>query len=181
MSDPRYFGTSPWQIKKILSLSHRLKRPDLVCLRNKKSKNLKREAKAFLSQAKKLKIQKTILNSNITLAKRLHYFGVHLPASKIDYIKEAKRAKLFVIVSTHNEEEMKRAQRAGADMITYSPIFPTPNKGVPKGVKSLRKIVCKSKIPVIALGGIVTKRHIHKIKAARAAGFASIRYFVSPL
>ena len=95
----------------------------------------------------------------------------------IDKIPLAKRKKLFVIVSTHNFYEIKLAKKFGADMVTYSPIFYTPNKGKPKGVKNLRKIIFKAKFPVIALGGIVKRDQIHQVKKTKSKGFASIRYF----
>ncbi len=150
----------------------------MVCFRDKRAKNLKKEAKAFLSQAKRLSIEKVLLNGDIALAKRLGFYGVHLPSTHIRKIRIAKRAKLFVIVSTHDMEEMKRAQREGADMITYSPIFSSPNKGAPKGLKNLRKMVRLANLPLIALGGITKRGQIHDVRIKGARGFAAIRYFV---
>jgi thiamine-phosphate pyrophosphorylase len=64
-------------------------------------------------------------------------------------------------------------------MVTYSPIFTTPNKGSPKGCKDLKKIVQSINIPVIALGGIISNQQINQIKSTKVNGFASIRYFIS--
>ena len=83
-----------------------------------------------------------------------------------------------MVVSTHNAEEALKAEALGADMITVSPIFNTPNKGLPMGVDVLKTIVSQVKIPVIALGGILTKDQIGVCKDAGAKGFASIRYFL---
>ena len=121
--------------------------------------------------------QKVIVHTDIKLARRYRFFGVHLPSLGLSRISLAKRTGLFVIVSTHSLEEILLAKRLGADMATYSPIFATPGKGQPKGIKDLRIILKRSKLPIIALGGIVTKKHIHLIRRTRAAGFASIRYF----
>lgn len=63
-------------------------------------------------------------------------------------------------------------------MVTYSPIFTTPNKGTPKGCEELEKIVQSVDIPVIALGGIISEQQIDQIKSTKASGFASIRYFI---
>jgi thiamine-phosphate pyrophosphorylase len=81
-------------------------------------------------------------------------------------------------MSTHTLKEAKLAQNSGADAITYSPIFDTPNKGAPKGLKQLKTVVDSVDIGVIALGGIVTQRHIDSLQSIpKLYGFASIRYF----
>lgn len=84
---------------------------------------------------------------------------------------------LFVIISTHTQKEVLRAQMLGADALTYSPIFASPNKGEPKGVEDLRELLEICSIKVFALGGIVTQEHIAAIEETKAYGFASIRYF----
>ena len=65
----------------------------------------------------------------------------------------------------------------GADYVTYSPIFTSPNKGEPKGIEDLKELIKTSKIKILALGGIVEARHVEMIKDTKAYGFASIRYF----
>ena len=62
-------------------------------------------------------------------------------------------------------------------MITFSPIFHSPNKGEPKGVEELKRVAFLLSIPVIALGGIVTQKQIGLSKQSGAKGFASIRWF----
>lgn len=177
ITDPKYYSKSSVKLKKTLKRALQKYPVTLACLRDKSCKNLKRAAKHFLKALENKNIV-TILNSDIKLAYFLGYDGVHLPSNKISNIKRAKRKKLFVIVSCHSLEEIKKAQKLGADMVTFSPIFYSPKKGEPKGVKKLREAVFKSKIPVIALGGIVSNRQIHKVLLKKSAGFASIRYFV---
>ncbi len=121
--------------------------------------------------------QRVILHSHRELARRYRFFGVHLPSAELFSIPLAKRAGLFVVVSTHSLDEIILAKRLGADMATFSPIFSTPGKGEPKGERSLRRVVRKSKFPILALGGIVSKRQIIQITRTKAIGFASIRYF----
>ncbi|WP_281950938.1 thiamine phosphate synthase [Nitrosophilus kaiyonis] len=179
ITDPKFYTDNPTKLKKFLEIAVNKHKVDMICFRDKKSKNFKSLSIHFLKKSKNLKISKILINSNIDIAYRYKFDGVHLPSSKMNLIKQAKRKKLFVIASTHNFYEIKKAIDLGADMITYSPIFYTPNKGEPKGLKNLRKVVLKSKIPVIALGGIITKEQINKIKIRKAAGFASIRYFVN--
>ncbi|MDY0117717.1 MAG: thiamine phosphate synthase, partial [Sulfurimonadaceae bacterium] len=65
----------------------------------------------------------------------------------------------------------------GADAITYSPIFETPNKGEPKGIEALQHVIKKYPIKIFALGGIVESSHVIDVEKSGAYGFASIRYF----
>jgi thiamine-phosphate pyrophosphorylase len=86
---------------------------------------------------------------------------------------------LFVIFSAHSIDDAQRAEVLGADMVTLSPIYETPNKGEPIGTGGLGKVVVALHIPVIALGGILDKEKIEACQNAGASGFASIRYFVA--
>ncbi len=85
---------------------------------------------------------------------------------------------LCVVVSTHTLEEAKNAEKSGADFITFSPIYFTPNKGKPKGLEKLKEINGKIDIDCFALGGIVEDEQIQACKHAGVYGFASIRYFI---
>ena len=62
-------------------------------------------------------------------------------------------------------------------MVTYSPIFETPDKGEPVGLHMLSELTSAVDIPVIALGGIVTDEQVEACQMSGASGFASIRYF----
>jgi len=115
------------------------------------------------------------------LALKLKATGIHLTSTQFNEIKEAKENNLFVIISCHTLKEIKTAQILGANMVTYSPIFDTPNKGMAKGCNDLAKAISQVSIPIIALGGIINQEQINKIKQTKAEGFASIRYFTSPL
>ena len=121
--------------------------------------------------------EKVLLHSDYLLSKALNADGIHLKSTQFSDIKKAKELDLFVVVSTHTLEEALEAETLGADMITISPIFDTPNKGIPMGVDVLKTIVSHIQIPVIALGGILTKNQIDTCENAGAKGFASIRYF----
>lgn len=154
--------------------------PDIVCFRDKKTENLEPLVKSFIQKARKSNIKLALINTHINLAIKYNYDGVHLTSKQFDDIKTAKKNKLFVIISCHNEDEVILAKNYGADAATYSPIFDTPNKGKPKGIKELKYIVNKyqdKNFNIIALGGIIDDNHIEQIKQTQAKGFASIRYF----
>ena len=121
---------------------------------------------------------KTILHSDVDLAVKLGAYGVHLPSTAFESIIKAKAFGLYVVVSTHTLKEAQKAQELGADAITYSPIFKSPNKGKPKGLEALNEIVDKITINIIALGGITTQKEVDGVAKIGVFGFASIRYFV---
>ena len=153
------------------------KKADIILYRDKKSDNYKSNAKIFMAEARKYNFDKIILHQSIDLACLFQADGVHLTSSQLNLVEKAKFFKLFTIVSTHTLSEVKEAERLGADMITFSPIFKTPNKSKPKGLDVLKEITSRVTIPVIALGGILTQKQIDDCIRAGAKGFASIRYF----
>jgi len=149
----------------------------MVVYRDKSTKAYAKYASVFLQEAKRFSFERVLLHSDYLLAKRLGANGVHLQSTQSKDITKAKALGLFVIISTHSLEEVLDAQKQGADMVTFSPIFFTPNKGTPVGVEALKEIVTHSDIDVIALGGILTDSQIDASLEAGAKGFASIRYF----
>ena len=118
------------------------------------------------------------MHGDYTRANTLKADGVHLTSTQFDVIPDAKALGLYVIISTHTHDEALKAQELGADAITYSPIFASPNKGEPKGLEDLKEIVAKIRVPIFALGGITTQEHINAVSTTGAYGFASIRYFI---
>ncbi len=150
------------------------KRPDFIAFRDKVNINKEKYIERFLEICKYYKMKKAFLNSTIDES----FYGVHLNSKQFHLIKEAKEKKLFTIISTHSIEEIKKAQKLGVDAVTFSPIFSSPNKGKPKGIEELQKVVQSfPTIKIIALGGIILEEHIKEIEKSGAWGFASIRYF----
>jgi thiamine-phosphate pyrophosphorylase len=178
ITDPKYYTNDKILFEKKLTTCLKQK-IDIACFRDKTSNNIEELAKIFISTCEKEKIDKYLINTNISLAKKLNATGVHLNSTQFDEISKAKSLGLYVIISCHNEEEIKKAIKEKADAITYSPIFFTPNKGEPKGVENLKNIVLKyNQINIIALGGIIDNNEVDQIKNTKAYGFASIRYFI---
>lgn len=151
---------------------------DFVCFRDKETTEFEAKAKLFIEQAKKEGIENIFLSQHYLIAKKLGATGVHLTSRQFVFVPEAKRRGLKVIISCHTEAEIEEAIRKKVDFITYSPIFETPDKGKPKGIEDLKKMVLRYNILIIALGGIVSEKEILQVKDAGAYGFASIRYFV---
>lgn len=164
------------------TLEHDLKRfsqkADMIVYRDKFNANYGDDAKEFLLEARKHSFTKILLHTDYKLAHKLKAYGVHLKSTQFDDIVKAKVLGLFTIISTHTFEEALNAQNLGADMITFSPIFFTPNKGEPKGIEGLRELVTLLNIPIIALGGILKQEQINLCEEVGAKGFASIRYYI---
>ncbi len=178
ITDPKYYTNNPIIFKEVLTNALKTNTVDIVCFRDKVSTNTEELASIVIEVCEKYKIKNILINSNIELAIKLNISGVHLTSTQFDKIKEAKVNKLFVIISCHNLEDITKAQQIGADMVTYSPIFETPNKGIAKGCKELQKVIKMTNIPIIALGGIISSSQIKEIEQTKASGFASIRYFI---
>ncbi len=179
ITDPKYYTSVGVDFAEKLEQVLRSKRVDFACFRDKTSQNFEELATIFIKIAKEFNIKNIALNANYKLAKKLGANTVHLNSKQFDKIKEAKKLGLYVIISCHNELEIKEAIKKGANAITYSPIFKAINKGKPKGIEELNKITKLYKnLNIFALGGIVSTKEVEKIAKTKAFGFASIRYFI---
>lgn len=152
--------------------------PDFILYRDKENPNYHVEALKFVQLCLEVKNLKYFLHQDVDLAKKLGATGVHLTSSQFEKIEYAKSLNLEVIISTHSLEEVQIAQEKGADYVTYSPIFASPNKGEPKGIENLKTLLQKTDMNIFALGGIVEQKEVDLIKKSDVYGFASIRYFI---
>jgi thiamine-phosphate pyrophosphorylase len=162
---------------KILANQIEKHRPTHALFRDKENKNYRNQAAHFVRICAGYENLKSFIHQDVNLAKKLNATGVHLTSMQFDKIEKAKDFGLQVIVSTHAKEEILRAKELGADAVTYSPIFHSPNKGEPKGVENLKEILNACDIDIFALGGIVTHEHLKALEETNVYGFASIRYF----
>lgn len=140
--------------------------------------NYQERAKDFMANYSKLGA-KLFLHNDFELALSLGANGVHFSSANISKLSQAPK-ELIKIASTHSEYELRDAFERGADFVAFSPIFSSPGKGEPKGLKALQYAVNIAKSyekGVIALGGIITSEQIDAVLKTGAKGFASIRYF----
>lgn len=179
ITDPKYYTNDEKEFEEILINSLDKQQIDIACFRDKESSNFKEIAKIFIKICKEKNIKEILLNGNYLLAHKLNASGVHLTSAQFDDILKAKELGLYVIISCHTFEDIQKAIDYQADAVTYSPIFETPNKGVPKGIETLKEVINKyPNINIIALGGIINDEQIEQISKMKAYGIASIRYFV---
>lgn len=125
---------------------------------------------------------RVLVNDRLDVALAAQADGIHLPTHGLPTAEVRQRyPALLVGASTHNLEELRRAEEGGADFAVFGPVFETPSKkeyGAPLGLAALEGAVRQAKIPVLALGG-VKEENTAKCLAAGAAGLAAISLFQS--
>ncbi len=111
------------------------------------------------------------INDRIDVAMALDADGIHLGQDSFS-VKVARRIlgdRFIIGVSTHSLKEAREAESAGADFITFGPVFATPTKlvyGPPVGLRKLSSVTKGIKIPVFAIGGI----KVEKVKSVIEKG-----------
>lgn len=99
-----------------------------------------------------------VVNDRADVALALEADGVHRPGHglPVEPLREVVGERRLIGVSTHDFEEAKSAEEAGADFITLSPVFATLSKpeAEPLGLPEFETIVRQIEIPVYALGGV---------------------------
>lgn len=177
ITSKEFYTNTPTIFRKIVHKQFIKHAPTYALYRDKSNPNYNIQAAHFVEVCKQFKHIKSFIHRDVKLAKKLCATGVHLTSTQFDEIKKAKELELEVIISTHTHDEVLKAQSLGADAVTYSPIFASPEKGEPKGIEDLKELLKISEIKVFALGGIVTQKQVDIVQESGAYGFASIRYF----
>jgi thiamine-phosphate pyrophosphorylase len=123
---------------------------------------------------------KVLVNDRVDVALACGARGAHLKsgsASPHDFRKITPPG--FVITfACHGEEDLELAQ--GADFLLVSPVFRPLSKQDTRpalGIEGLKRMMARSSIPVLALGGI-TEDNSGRCLAAGATGVAGISLFL---
>lgn len=120
---------------------------------------------------------KILINDRLDVALAADADGVHLTSNSIpvNIIRQNFPKDFLIGVSTHSFEEALQAKNDGANFAVFGPVFPTPNKGEPKGIEGLSEVVNKvSGFPIFALGGISDDNIIEVLRTG-CSGIAAIR------
>ena len=124
-----------------------------------------------------------LINSRADVALAVGVDGVHLRSKDISpedvrQIWSAANASVgpIVAVSCHSDAEVVAAEKAGADFVVFGPTF--AKRGVPEMLAGLELLaaVCRHRIPVLALGGVMPE-NARLCAQAGAKGVAGIRLF----
>ena len=111
---------------------------------------------------------KFFVNDRVDAALALETYGIHLNINSIPVKAVKKKIKnLKIFYSSHSIEEAVKAEKDGADFITFSPVYKTKNQEFQQGAGMLKRAVRSVKIPVFALGG-VNEDNLSEIKKAGA-------------
>ncbi len=118
------------------------------------------------------------INDRVDVALAVHADGVQRGHTSLPVrvIRQAVGSRLLIGASVHRLEEATAAERDGADLLLFGPVYDTPSKrpyGPPQGVEALQRVVENVGIPVFAIGGITPER-VAEVKASGAHGVAVI-------
>jgi thiamine-phosphate pyrophosphorylase len=119
-----------------------------------------------------------LVNGRVDVALAVDADGVHLPANsfRVGDARALLGSGKLIGVSTHSVDELKTAERDGADFAVFGPVLAPLSKSdyaPPMGIAGLRDACASVSIPVLALGG-VTAEAIPEIRASGASGVALI-------
>jgi thiamine-phosphate diphosphorylase len=121
-----------------------------------------------------------IINDDLEFARAVGAWGVHLGQEDLrrHSITALREGSLSVGISTHTDEEIRRAIDGGAALVGFGPMFPTGSKETthaPQGVARLREVVASCVLPVVAIGGI-NDTNLDGVVASGVAMVAMIAY-----
>jgi thiamine-phosphate pyrophosphorylase len=122
-----------------------------------------------------------LVNSRADIALACGAHGVHLPSDSIapSRWRAVVPAGFLIGVSCHEREEVLAAEREGANLVVFGPVFEPISKVTtvpPRGLQGLAAAASGVSIPVLALGGI-TRENAALCVGAGAGGVAGISLF----
>ena len=106
---------------------------------------------------------KLLINDRVDVALAVNADGVHLGAHSLPVavVRRLIGDQRLIGLSTHHPDEVHRAAVAGADFVTFGPVYATPSKlayGPPVGLEALAGVCADASLPVFALGGVTVER-----------------------
>lgn len=108
--------------------------------------------------------------------------GVHIAGNQKDELTAIVRdvvPNIMISRGAHNMHEIRCAEEASTDICLLSPLFPTHTHkdALPLGAAIFSDMIAHTSLPIYALGGVVSPKHVHIAADMGAAGIASIGLF----
>ncbi len=118
-----------------------------------------------------------LVGAHANLAEGIRADGLHMPerlAASVPRLR-AEHPHYLITVAAHDTLAVQAAERAGADAVVVSPVFPSnsPSAGEPLSVEGLRDLVAATALPVYALGG-VRARTVTQLIGSGIVGIAAV-------
>ena len=119
-----------------------------------------------------------IVNDRVDVAMAVDADGVHLGQEDFPIPLARKLLGKGKIIggSAVTPDEAQKCFLEGADYVGFGPVYPTASKsdaGPVSGIRTLKKVVKETPLPIIAIGGI-TGEKVSEVMAAGAYGIAVI-------
>ncbi len=116
----------------------------------------------------------------LPVASSMQLAGLHLPARALDELSRlralADERRWWLLVSCHDEQELRKARAGGADAAVLGPVLPTPSHPQATGLGWSRfaALIGDLALPVYAIGGM-QESLLGQAWEAGAQGVAGIR------
>ncbi|MFI5112802.1 MAG: thiamine phosphate synthase [Terriglobales bacterium] len=127
-------------------------------------RNKQGSPRQMLSQARQLRRiagdrVRLIMNDRADLCLAAGFDGVHVGQDDLppEAVRRIVEKPLWIGVSTHNPEQLRRADQTGADYLAIGPVFATSSKANPDpvvGLDGVRAARALTRRPLVAIGGI---------------------------
>ncbi len=124
-----------------------------------------------------------LVNDRVDIALACGADGVHLGQEDISCVcaRRLLGRKAVIGVTVHSIKEALAAEKAGADYLGVSPVFATTTKkdaGRPAGLELVRSLRCRTRLPLVAIGGI-TLENAGRVIASGADAVCAISSVVA--
>ncbi|MGH9700228.1 MAG: thiamine phosphate synthase [Candidatus Acidiferrales bacterium] len=143
------------------------------------ARQLFEESQRLVARFSAIRDMRIIVNDRPEIARMAEAAGVHVGQDDlpVERAREICGKGLWVGVSTHSLEQLRKADATSADYIAVGPVFPTQTKERPDpvvGVEFLRQARTRTQKPLVAIGGI-TIESAEQVYRAGADSVAVIR------
>jgi len=138
-------------------------------------RNTSGNARHMLEQARELRRRlgnsaKLIMNDRADLCLAADFDGVHVGQDDLspEGARKAIGDELWLGISTHNPEQVRRGDGTSADYIAIGPVFSTASKLNPDpviGIEEVRRARELTRKPLVAIGGITRANCVSVIEA----------------